>query len=145
MSHHAANPAALTHLLLKTVRGAIPNLKTDSVCENSRCSFGVLRRTRVATRSVDFIDPDRDENFGPEGVCRFVSRRLLGHGFEAFPAPRGTWSSASLSAPPQGPGSSRNKFEDCGKLRRSNFFRAPPRKQTFGTWEPCPLAWLRPV
>ena len=32
-----------------------------------------------------------------------------------------------------------------GKERLSNFFRAPPRKQTFGTWEPGPLAKLRPV
>ena len=43
-------------------------------------------------------------------------------------------------APLRGLGSSQNKFENRGKERRSNFFRAPPRKQTFGTWEPGPLA-----
>ena len=29
-----------------------------------------------------------------------------------------------------------------GKERRVNFFRFPPKKQTFGTWEPGPLPWL---
>ena len=28
-------------------------------------------------------------DFGPEGVCRFASRSLLGHGFGAEPAPGG--------------------------------------------------------
>jgi hypothetical protein len=56
-----------------------------------------------------------------------------------------TRSSASHCAPLRGLGSSQNKFADRGKERLSNFFRAPPRKQTFGTWEPGPLAKLRPV
>ena len=30
-----------------------------------------------------------DGDFGPEGVCRLVSRFLLGHGFGALPAPGG--------------------------------------------------------
>jgi hypothetical protein len=33
---------------------------------------------------------------------------------------------------PFGLGSSQNKFASRGKKRRANFFRAPPRKQTFG-------------
>jgi hypothetical protein len=70
---------------------------------------------------------------------------LLGHSFGAFPAPGGTRSSASRCAPLRGLGSSQNKFRNHGKRRRANFFRAPPRKQTIGTWEPGPLAWLRPV
>ena len=36
-----------------------------------------------------FLHRDSDGNFGPEGVCRSVSRRLLGHGFGAIPAPCG--------------------------------------------------------
>jgi hypothetical protein len=44
-----------------------------------------------------------------------------------------------------GLGSSQNKFVSRGTERRTNFFRAPPRKQTCGTWEPGPLAWLRLV
>jgi hypothetical protein len=30
-----------------------------------------------------------------------------------------------------------------GTEHRANFFRFPPKKQTFGTWEPGPLPWLR--
>jgi len=46
---------------------------------------------------------------------------------------------------PFGLGSSRDKFENHGKERRANFFRAPPRKQTFGIWESGALAKLRPL
>jgi conjugative relaxase-like TrwC/TraI family protein len=38
----------------------------------------------------------------------------------------------SISAPLRGLGSSQNKFAISGTKRRANFFRAPPRKQTFG-------------
>jgi hypothetical protein len=44
-----------------------------------------------------------------------------------------------VSAPPK------TSLQTNGKERRANFFRAPPRKQPFGTWEPGPLARLRPV
>src|SRR5438270_5675303 len=70
-----------------------------------------------------------DENFGLARVCRYVSRLLLGHSFGAFPAPGGTRSSASHSAPLRGLGSSQNKFENHGKERLSNFFRAPPESR----------------
>ena len=40
--------------------------------------------------SVNIRGRDSDENFGPEGVSRFVSRLLLGHGFGAIPAPCGS-------------------------------------------------------
>jgi peptide methionine sulfoxide reductase MsrB len=33
---------------------------------------------------------NRMGDFGPEGVCRFASRSLLGHGFGAEPAPGGS-------------------------------------------------------
>ena len=59
--------------------------------------------------------------------------------------PGGTRSSALPAAPVPGLGSSQNKFVSRGTERRTNFFRAPPRKQTFGAWEPGPLARLRPV
>jgi hypothetical protein len=32
-----------------------------------------------------------------------------------------------------------------GIERQANFFRFPPKKQTFGTWEPAPLPRLRPA
>jgi hypothetical protein len=93
---------------------------------------------------LDFGEPGADENFVLKRVCRFVSRLMLGHRFGAIPAPGGTRSSASHCAPLRGPGSSQNKFAKHSKERPANFFRAPPRKQTFGTWEPGPLASFAP-
>ena len=47
-------------------------------------------RTRWTQRwAANFLDRESDGSFGPEGVCRFVSRLLLGHGFGALPAPGG--------------------------------------------------------
>ncbi len=47
--------------------------------------------------------------------------------------------------PRWGLGSAQNKFESGGTKHRPNFFRVPPRKQTFGAWESRPLASLRQV
>ena len=44
-----------------------------------------------------------------------------------------------VSVPPK------TSLQTTAKNAAANFFRAPPRKQTFGTWEPGPLAKLRPV
>src|SRR5579864_2144700 len=101
-------------------------------------SYGGRSRSNRTAIAVNFRSQCADENFALGGVCRHVSRLLLGHSFGAFPAPGGTRSSASDCAPLRGLGSSQNKFENHGKERLSNFFRAPPRKQTFGTWEPGP-------
>jgi single-strand DNA-binding protein len=53
-----------------------------------------------------------------------------GSRFGAFRRPAARRRSASLTAPFQGLGSSQNKFAKHGKERRSNFFRAPPRKHS---------------
>jgi len=122
--------------------------KSYSTCNDGgelRPSYdGHASSNRIAI-AVNFRSQRADENFALARVCRYVSRLLLGHSFGAFPAPSGTRSSASHFAPLRGLGSSQNKFANHGKERLSNFFRAPPRKQTFGTWEPGPLAKLRPV
>src|ERR1039458_5075998 len=61
-----------------------------------RTSIGGCSLSRWSLRSENpamlarFFRQDSDGNFGPEGVCRSVSRRLLGHGFEAIPAPCGS-------------------------------------------------------
>src|SRR5208282_231254 len=103
--------------------------------------YACWTRTAIA---ANFDSQCADGNPVLQGVCRYVSRFLLGHSFGASPAPGGTRSSASRSAPLWGHGSSQNKFENHGKKRRANFFWAPPCKQTFGTWEQGPLARLRP-
>ena len=144
MSFHAANPAGFSPCLC-VVEQANKSLSTRNYGGELRPSYGGHAGSNRTAIAVNFRSQCADENFALERVCRYVSRLLLGHSFGAFPAPGGTRSSASHSAPLWGLGSSQNKFENHGKERLSNFFRAPPRKQTFGTWEPGPLAKLRPV
>ena len=145
MSFHAANPAGFPHLSPCLVEQANKSFSTCNDGGDLRPSYGGHRGSNRAAIAVNFRSQCADENFALACVCRYVSRLLLGHSFGAFPAPGGTRSSASHFAPLWGLGSSQNKFENHGKERLSNFFRAPPRKQTFGTWEPGPLAKLRPV
>jgi len=145
MSFHAANPAGFPHLSPCLMEQATESLQTCNGGGGPRLLCGGYACSNRAAMATNFPSQDADENFALERVCRYVSRLLLGHSFGAFPAPGGTRSSASHCAPLRGLGSSQNKFENHGKERLSNFFRAPPRKQTFGTWEPGPLAKLRPV
>ena len=145
MSFHATNRAGFSDLSLCIVQQANKSLSTRNYGGELRPSYRGYSRSNRTAIAVNFRSQCADDNFALERVCRYVSRLLLGHSFGAFPAPGGTRSSASHSAPLRGLGSSQNKFENPGKERLSNFFRAPPRKQTFGTWEPGPLAKLRPV
>ena len=145
MSFLAANPADFLHLPHCRVERPNRSLPTCNDGGGSRPSYGGHAGSNRIAIAVNFRSQCADENFALERVCRYVSRLLLGHSFGALPAPGGTQSSASHCAPLRGLGSSQNKSANHGKRRRANFFRAPPRKQTFGTWEPGPLAWLRPV
>ena len=145
MSFHAANPAGFSHMCSCPVESANKTLSTRNYVGELRPSYGGNAGSNLASIVVNFRSQCADDNFALERVCRYVSRLLLGHSFGAFPAPGGTRSSASQFTPLRGLGSSQNKFANHGKGRRANFFRAPPRKQTFGTWEPGPLAKLRPV
>ena len=144
MSLYAANPAGLSHLSPCPVLRANYPSRTYSYGVVPAFWGGYPCSNRPAI-AADFRGQYANESFALERVSRYVPRLLLGHSFGAFPAPGGTRSSASHSAPLWGPGSSQNKFESHDKVRHPNFFRAPPRKQTFGTWEPGPLAKLRPV
>ena len=145
MSFHGANPAGFSHLSSCPVESANQSLSTRNYGAKLRPSCGGHAGSNRPAIAADFFRQDAAENFALERVCRYVSRLLLGHRFGAFPAPVGTRSSASHLAPLRGLGSSQNKFENRGKEHLSNFFRAPPRKQTFGTWEPGPLPRLRHV
>jgi hypothetical protein len=144
MSFHTANPAGSSHLFPGLIEQTICPLETSIGGGGLYPRCGGSGRSNPTEMAVNFRSRCADESFAPVRVCRCVSRLLLGHRFGAFPAPGGTRSSASPLAPLRGLGSSRNKFENPARERRANFFRAPPRKQTFGTWEPGPLARLRP-
>ena len=145
MSFVAANPASFPDLSPCLVERAIASLSTGNGGGDLRPSCSGPAYSYRTAIAANFRSQCADEDFALARLCRYVSRLLLGHSFGAFPAPGGTRSSASHSAPLRGLGSSQNKFENHGNERLSNFFRAPPRKQTFGTWEPGPLAKLRPV
>jgi hypothetical protein len=145
MSFHATNPASFSYLSSCAVESANKSLSTRNYVGELRPSYGGSCPSNRTAIAVNFRSQCARENVALARVCRYVSRLLLSHSFGAFPAPGGTRSSASHCAPLRGLGSSQNKFENHGKERLSNFFRAPPRKQTFGTWEPGPLAKLRPV
>jgi hypothetical protein len=145
MSFHATNPAGFPHLSSCPVESANKSLSTRNYVGELRPSYGGHASSNRIAIAVNFRSQCPDDNFALERVCRYVSVFCSVTASGAFPSPGGPRSSASHCAPRWGLGSSQNKFENHGKVRLSNFFRAPPRKQTFGTWEPGPLAKLRPV
>jgi hypothetical protein len=132
MSFLAANPAGFSYLSPRLVARAIAGLLTRNNDGEVRPSSGGQACSRRTAMTAGFRSQRTDDNSALARVCRYVSRLMLGHRFGVFPAPGGTRSSASHSAPLRGLGSSQNKFANRGKKRRANFFRAPPRKQTFG-------------
>jgi hypothetical protein len=137
MSFLAANPADFPYLSQCRVERPNRSLPTCNSSGGLRPSYGGHGGSNRTAIAVNFRSQCTDENFALERVYRYVSRLLLGHSFGAFPAPGGTRSSASHCAPLRDLGSSQTKFANHGKERRANFLRAPPRKQTFGTWEPA--------
>ena len=65
------------------------------VSANGACTAAVRSREagqRIVSLAVlaRLLCRNRVGDFGPEGVCRFASRSLLGHGFGAEPAPGGS-------------------------------------------------------
>ena len=143
MSISAANSAGLPNVSLRPCAWANQSVIRRNFAHYCRRSFRGDASSSTVNCS-DFREPTADENFVLKRVRRFVSRLMPSHCFGAIPAPGGTRSSASHCAPLRGPGSSQNKFAKYSKERPANFFRAPPRKQTFGTWEPGPLASFAP-
>src|ERR1700683_2783434 len=128
MSFHATNPASFSYPSSCAVESANKSLSTRNYGGELRPSYGGTCPSNRTAIAVNFRSQCADDNLALERVCRYVSRLFLGHSFGAFPAPGGTRSSASHFAPLRGLGSSQNKFENHGKERLSNFFRAPPRK-----------------
>ena len=144
MSISAANSAGAPYVSLCTWMWANQSFIRRNLANPCRRFFRGDASSSRAAICLGFREPNEDENFALKRVCRFVSRLMLGHRFGAIPAPGGTRSSASHCAPLRGHGSSQNKFAKYSKERPANFFRVPPGKQTFGTWEPGPLASFAP-
>jgi hypothetical protein len=132
MSFLAANPAGFPHLSPRLVERANAGLSTCHDGGELHPFYGGHACSYRTAITGGFRSQRTNGNSARARVCRYVSRLMLGHRFGVLPAPGGTRSSASHSAPLRGLGSSQNKFANDGKKRRANFFRAPPRKQTFG-------------
>ena len=146
MSCHAANPAGVPTCPRAQWSRRMRGLPTRNGGGGSRLFLaGHAACSKRTAMAANFRSQCPDENFALGCVCRYVSRLLLGHRSGASPAPGGTRSSASHSAPLWGHGSSQNKFANHGKKRRANFLRAHSEKADLRPWEPGPLARLRPV
>jgi hypothetical protein len=129
MSFHAPNPASFSYLSSYAVESANESVSTRNYGGELRPSCCGYARSNRAPITVNFGSQCADENFALQRVCRYVSRLLLGHSFGAFPAPGGTRSSASHSAPLRGLGSSQNKFENYGKERPQTSFGPLPESR----------------
>ena len=123
MHHHAPNPAAQPHLSLNASRATFHSQEKRNG-GGEKASIHQTQAGRDEQRSGRTCKAEKREcDFGTEGVFRFVSRLVLGHCFGAKPAPSGSASFCFL-------GSSQNKFVSTRQVRRTNFFRAPPRKHS---------------
>jgi hypothetical protein len=129
MSFLAANPAGFSHQSQCPVESANKSLSTRNYGGELRPSYGGPSRSNRGAIVVNFRSQCADENFALARVFRYVSRLLLGHSFGAFPAPGGTRSSASHSAPLRGLGSSQNKFENPGKDAAQTSFGPLPESR----------------
>jgi hypothetical protein len=145
MSFHAANPASFSYLSSCPMESANKTLSTRNYGGELRPSYGGHASSNRTAIAVNFRSQCADDNFALERVCRYVSVFCSVTASGPFLRPAALGLLLRIARPLGGLGSSQNKFENHGKERLSNFFRAPPRKQTFGTWEPGPLAKLRPV
>ena len=130
MHPHAPIPAAQPHPSLNAF--IEPSLSGEEGNGSSeRPSLTGALRSRFELRfGRTFAAEKRDDDFGPAGFIRLVSRlcTVTASGPNRRPAARRR--SALASPPFQGLGSSQNKFVNVRQLCRTNFFRAPPRKHS---------------
>jgi len=89
MSVQAANPVALPQLSLCVIEQAAESCPARNGSRRQRSSYGGSARSTSAAIAMEFCSRNADGNFGPMCVSRFVSRRLLSHGFGALHAPCG--------------------------------------------------------
>jgi hypothetical protein len=131
MFRHADIPAAQPNLGLKAPGVAIPSYRRrDGECSKPFLSGFDCTRIPAAIGT----NSDRREGKSDFGASGSLPRRIpsstRGHASGPILRPAARRRSASTASPLRGHGSSQNKFESCDKERRSNFFRAPPRKHS---------------
>jgi hypothetical protein len=130
MHHHAPNPAAQPHLSLNAFSvpymsceerngsGERPSL-SDALASEVRCGWGELPQPR--SERVTSVQWGSAVSY--PAFCTVTASGPIRR-----PAARRR---SALATPPfQGLGSSQNKFVNARQMRRTNFFRAPPRKHS---------------
>jgi hypothetical protein len=131
MSHHAAKSAAQPNSSLKSPSVASVSFRTRrKVCSKPSFHRAFAAQEKAAVEA-NIRRRGTEDDLVHGGAFRLVSRPLLGvtlRGQNRRPAARRR--SASTTSPLRGLGSSQKKFENRGKERRANFFRAPPRKHS---------------
>jgi hypothetical protein len=131
MSLHAAKTAVQPNSSLKAPSVAFPSLEA----RNNPCAMPAFRGDLAAREQTaveaNFRRHDREDDFGASGsLPPRIPSSARGHASGPNRRPAARRRSASLTAPLRGLGSSQKKFENSGKERRTNFFRAPPRKHS---------------
>jgi hypothetical protein len=145
MNRFAANPAAQPNSPLRALRMPFLSIeRLNGACERPSFSGSCAAAEKLLLGRTSAAET-RWGDCGPVGAS--ASYPVLCSGSRSGPFRRPAALGLLLRVPrPCGvsvpPGTS---LRTAGPERRANFFRAPPRKQTFGTWEPGPLAWLRRV
>ena len=89
MSRLAAKSAASPHLSPRKLSAAFESRMGCRIGGELPFFCGAVSRSKPAAIDANFPSQRADENFALVCVCRYASRRLLGHSFGAKPAPGG--------------------------------------------------------
>lgn len=130
MHPHAPNPVAQPHLSLNAFSLAFQSRKSRNRGGEWPSSLRTLASKDEQRFGRVSAAEKRIDNFGPKGVCRSVSRPLLGVTLRGYPAPCGS----ALFC-----------FSFAALWVTVSSFAGPSANAELGTWEPCPLARLRQV
>ena len=130
MHHPAPNPAAQPHLSLNAFSAPSVSREESNGGGEIPSFRGALARSmelrlgRISAAELHEFDSVQWES----AVSYPAFCTVTASGLNRRPAARRR---SALATPPfQGLGSSQNKFENARQMRRSNFFRAPPRKHS---------------
>ena len=131
MYRHAANLAAQPNSSLNAPRVLIASFRRHNEHRSIPSSREALTRQGWAAIWRNYCRREAKAAFSALRVFPpRIPSSTRGHASGPSRRPAARRRSASLLAPLRGLGSSQNKFESSGKERRSNFFRAPPRKHS---------------
>ena len=130
MHPHAPNPAAQPHLSLKPFSVSFQSREERNGSGEKPSFYGTLASGNELRFGRTSAAEERKDDFGPEGFIRLVSRLCTVTASGPIRRPAARRRSALASPPFQGLGSSQNKFVNARQMRRTNFFRAPPRKHS---------------